>query len=70
MRVAGDASLAQLQRERLRTLLAEVLPRNRFYARKFAGVQKRGRDPLNAGVPSPFSDPHPPEVATAAETSP
>ena len=38
MPVAGDAPLAELQRERLRTLLAEVLPRNRFYARKVGRI--------------------------------
>ena len=29
-------ALARLQWDRLRVLLAEILPRNRFYARKFA----------------------------------
>src|SRR5262245_3305090 len=33
------AALEQLQAERLRSLLAEVLPHNAFYARKFAGVR-------------------------------
>jgi phenylacetate-CoA ligase len=32
----GRRALAELQGDRLRALLAEVLPRNRFYARKFA----------------------------------
>ena len=35
------AALTRLQTERLRTLLAEILPRNRFYAAKFAGAPIR-----------------------------
>src|SRR5262249_54145547 len=36
-------ALADLQQDRLRALLAEILPRNEFYARKFAaaGVDAR-----------------------------
>jgi phenylacetate-CoA ligase len=36
-RLDRDA-LTQLQRDRFRALLHEILPRNRFYARKFTGV--------------------------------
>src|SRR5438445_13527769 len=32
------AALAKLQHERFRALLGEILPRNQFYATKFAGI--------------------------------
>jgi phenylacetate-CoA ligase len=38
-----------LQRERLRSLLAEILPRNRFYARKFAAAGVRAADVQDVG---------------------
>ena len=38
------AALLNVQRERLRALLAEILPRNRFYARKFAEAGLAARD--------------------------
>jgi phenylacetate-CoA ligase len=39
-------ALAAVQRERLQALLDEILPRNRFYARKLAGVSGAGLDRL------------------------
>jgi phenylacetate-CoA ligase len=51
------ATLAGQQRERLRALLREVLPRNRFYARKFAGLASdaRGLDPAEELQQLPFT---------------
>ena len=42
-------ALAQLQWDRLRPLLAELLPGNRFYARKFA---EAGLDPAALATPA------------------
>src|SRR3954447_4149096 len=42
------AAIAHLQRQKLGTLLARILPGNVFYQRKFAGIEfDASRDPLD-----------------------